>query len=103
MMLIDMLLEGTSDHYHKNMKMEHYNQKEIDLIKSHSNEIVRRLSILLRDINEFKGARARFMIMKGRMTDIFDDYRRLHAVVFKYEEVSNEKLIRCFNWYGKNE
>ena len=23
MMLIDMLLEGTSDHYHKNMEMEH--------------------------------------------------------------------------------
>jgi hypothetical protein len=75
--------------------MEHYNQKELDLIKSYSEEIIRRLSILLRDIEEYNNPRTAFRVMNGRMTDIFDDYRRLHAVVLKYEEISNEELIRC--------
>jgi hypothetical protein len=73
--------------------MSHYNEKELMLIKQYSHEITYDLSRLLRAIDEFD-SEARFKIMNGRMTDIFDNYRRLHAIVFKYKEISNENLIK---------
>lgn len=78
--------------------MSHYNEKELMLIKQYSHEITYDLSRLLRAIDEFD-SEARFKIMNGRMTDIFDNYRRLHAIVFKYKEISNENLIKSFNCF----
>lgn len=74
--------------------MGYYNPKELDLIERYSKDISCDLARLLRGIDEFDKPRVKLRVMNGRMTDIFDNYRRLHAIVLKCKEISNEDLIR---------
>ena len=74
--------------------MSHFNEKEIKLIQEHITEIKYNLDRLTKNLDDFDTDYIKLKVLNGRLTDIFDDYRRLHAVIMRYKELSNEDLIR---------
>lgn len=71
-----------------------YTNEEKDFIYHYSREIFLDLFRLQRGIEHFDKPYIALDVMKGRMIDIFDNYKKLYAVVLKEIEVSNEMLIR---------
>ena len=72
---------------------EHFNEKEMKLIQEHIKEIKHYLDKLTKNLDISVSDYQKDKILNGRLTDIFDEYRRLHAVVLNYREITNRELI----------
>ena len=74
--------------------MNFYNEKEIESINYYIEEIRYRLSILIRDINNYDTTEKRLNILNSRLKDIMDEYDQLKILVLKQEENNDEDIIK---------
>lgn len=74
--------------------MNFYNEKETESINYYIEEIRYRLSILIRDINNYDTTEKRLNILNARLKDIIDEYDQLKILVLKQEENNDEDMIK---------